>query len=402
MADLEDPFMVQLSKCNSLHPIPGRDQGAQIETALTNSIVEYADDAIIAKTLDGNVVTWNAGAEHIFGYTASEMIGGPITRLFPADRLHEEIDLIAQLQLGKKISHFETRRLHKDGASIDVSVTLSPVRDESGNIIAISKIARDVTARNRQRLTLEARELRDKNQQLERSNRDLEDFAYIASHDLRTPLGGIHSIALCLEEDFQDTLSEESRRLLALMRNRINRMETLLDDLLTYSRVGRTDAAGSETRLTEIFDRIVQVLHPPEHIHVRVEGKLPVTVTAGTQLEQVLRNLIDNAVKHHDKPNGEVVLSGRRVGDFVEFLVRDDGPGIAPQYHHKIFQLFQTLKSPDKVPGTGMGLAIVKKLVERQNCHITVHSEGDGTGTQFRFQWPTVKSSVDFQEAVYD
>jgi len=231
--------------------------------------------------------------------------------------------------------------------------------------------------------------LRDNNQQLQRSNRDLEDFAYIASHDLKTPLSGIKSAALWLEEDLHD-LSDESRKLLGLMRGRINRMERLLDDLLTYSRVGRADTVASETNLADIFASIIEVLNPPAHIRVRVEGELSLIVTSSAQLEQVLRNLINNAIKHHDKPNGEVVLSAKRVGDFVDLVVRDDGPGILPQFHGKIFQLFQTLKRRDDVEGSGMGLALVKKLVEQQNSCITVHSQGNGTGAEFRFQWPTL------------
>jgi len=246
----------------------------------------------------------------------------------------------------------------------------------------------DITDRKLSELSL-----RDNNQQLKRSNRDLEDFAYIASHDLKTPLSGIKSAALWLEEDLHD-LSDEARQLLGLMRSRINRMEKLLDDLLTFSRIGRADAAISETKLADIFDSIIEVLHPPAHIQVRVEGELPVIVTASAQLEQVLRNLVNNAIKHHDKQKGEVVLSAKRVGDFVEFVVRDDGPGILPQFHDKIFQLFQTLKRRDEVEGTGMGLAIVKKLIERQNCRITVHSQGNGMGTQFRFQWPASPSTI--------
>ena len=236
------------------------------------------------------------------------------------------------------------------------------------------------------------RELRTNNQHLSRSNRDLEDFAYVASHDLKTPLTGINSAAEWLEEDLRDSLSGESRKILGLMRNRIKRMERLLDDLLAYSRVGRTDTAVGETNVAAIFESILEVLGPPAHITVRVEGELPVIVTASAQLEQVLRNLINNAIKHHDKPSGEVVLSGRRVGDFVEFMVRDDGPGILPEFHDKIFQLFQTLKRRDEVEGSGMGLAVVKKLVEQQNSRITVHSRGDGTGAEFRFQWPSLLS----------
>jgi PAS domain S-box-containing protein len=414
--DSQDLPTAELPKSRPLHSIPAQDQYLLIESALSIAIIEHADDAIIAETVDGTVITWNSGAEQMFGYTAAEMQGRPITCLFPSDRLHEETDLAAQLQLGQKISHFETRRVRKNGASIDVSVTLSPVRDASGKIIAISKIARDITERLRWQLARDAAarelqrqlardavasELRDKNQQLERSNRDLEDFAYIASHDLKSPLSGINSVALWLEEDLRDGLSDESRKLLGLMRSRINRMEKLLDDLLAFSRVGRTDAAVSETKLADIFESIIETLNPPAHIKVRVEGELPTIVTASAQLEQVLRNLINNAIKHHDKQNGEVVLAGKRVGNFVEFVVRDDGPGILPQFHDKVFQLFQTLKRRDEVEGTGMGLAIVKKLVEQQNCRITVHSEGDGTGTQFCFQWPTLPSTINATEPTY-
>jgi len=383
--------------------ICAQDERLLIESALSTAIVDYADDAIIAKKLDGTVIRWNAGAQRVFGYSAAEMIGGPTTRLLPADLLHEERELSARLESGETISHFATRRIRKDGACIDVSVTLSPVCDTSGRIVAVSKIARDVTAAHRHEIARDAasRELREKNRQLERSNRDLEDFAYIASHDLRTPLDGINNAALCLEEDLHDSLSAESRKLLGLMRNRINRMETLLDDLLTYSRVGRTDAAVGETKLADIIGHIIEVLRPPAHIRVRVEGEMPVIITASAQLEQVLRNLINNAVQHHDKQNGEVVLSGKRVGDFVEFVVRDDGPGILPQFHAKIFQLFQTLRRRGDVHSTGMGLAIVKKLVERQNCHITVHSAGDGTGSQFRFKWPISQPRIHTEETTH-
>jgi PAS domain S-box-containing protein len=266
--------------------------------------------------------------------------------------------------------------------------------DGAGRAVYFHGAVIDITDRKLSELSL-----RDKNQRLERSNRDLEEFAYIASHDLKTPLSGIKSAALWLEEDLHD-ISDEARKLLGLMRSRINRMETLLDDLLTFSRVGRTDTAASETKLADIFASIIEVLNPPAHIQVRVEGELPVVVTASAQLEQVLRNLINNAIKHHDKRDGEVVLSAKHVGDFVEFVVRDDGPGILPQFHEKIFQLFQTLKRRDEVESTGMGLTIVKKLVEQQNCRITVHSEGDGTGSEFRFRWPASPPMTYVKEAI--
>ena len=267
-----------------------------------------------------------------------------------------------------------------------------PMKDAEGRLVQWFGTCTDVD-----QLKRTEQSLRENNRRLERSNRDLEDFARIASHDLKTPLNGIKSAALWLEEDLHD-LPEESQKLLGLMRSRINRMETLLDDLLTFSRVGRTDTAAGETSLADIFASILEVLNPPAHIRVRTEGELPNTVTASAQLEQVLRNLINNAVKHHDKPSGEVVLSAKRVGDFVEFAVRDDGPGILPRFHEKIFELFQTLKRRDEAESTGMGLAIVKKLIERQNCRITVHSEGNGTGTEFRFRWPASSAAMDVED----
>jgi PAS domain S-box-containing protein len=287
----------------------------------------------------------------------------------------------------------EYRVRQRDGAFRWLQARGRVESDGAGQAAYFHGAVIDITDRKLSELSL-----RENNRQLERSNRDLEDFAYIASHDLKTPLSGIKSASLWLEEDLHD-LSDESRKLLGLMRSRINRMETLLDDLLTYSRVGRTDMAASETKLADIFASIIEVLNPPAHIQVRVEGELSVIVTASAQLEQVLRNLINNAIKHHDKQKGEVVLSAKRAGDFVEFVVRDDGPGILPQFHEKIFQLFQTLKRRDEVEGTGMGLAIVKKLVERQHCRITVHSQGNGTGTQFRFRWPTLPSTIYAKEA---
>jgi PAS domain S-box-containing protein len=297
-----------------------------------------------------------------------------------ADALARAIELCGAYDI-------EYRVRQSDGALRWLQARGRVESDGAGHATHFHGAVIDITDRKLSELSL-----RDNNQQLERSNRDLADFAYVASHDLKSPLRGIDNAAKWLEEDLRD-ISTESRKILGLMRNRINRMEKLLDDLLTYSRAGRTDTAISETNVADIFDSIIEILSPPAHIKVRVEGVLPVIVTASAQLEQVLRNLINNAIKHHDKPSGEVVLSGKQVGDFVEFLVRDDGPGILPQFHKKIFQLFQTLKRRDEVEGSGMGLAIVKKLVEQQNSCITVHSNGNGTGTEFRFQWPTLKAA---------
>jgi PAS domain S-box-containing protein len=349
----------------------------------------------------GTIVLVNAQIEAVFGYGRDELLGEPLEMLVPiSPRAHHPV--LRRAFLGEPKARVmgagrELYGLRKDGTQVPIEIGLNPLQTSEGHFV-LSSIA-DITDRRRaeeaqRKMTAE---LKHNNRQLEASNRDLEEFAYIASHDLKTPLSDIKSAALWLEEDVPN-LSEDSRKLFRLMRRRISRMETLLDDLLTFSRIGRTDAAADEVELADIFARVIEVLNPPARIQVRVEGELPGIVAAGAQLEQVLRNLVDNAVKHHDKQGGEVVLSAERVGQFVEFVVRDDGPGILPQFHGKIFELFQTLRRRDEAESTGMGLATVKKLIERQNCRITVHSQGNGTGTEFRFRWPTSSSTTHVKE----
>jgi PAS domain S-box-containing protein len=364
---------------------------ARLESTLEASSVgtwtwDIASDRLIADEFTARMFSVAAGAA-AEGLPAAAylQVVHEEDRTDVADALERAIQLCGAYDI-------EYRVRQSDGAFRWLQARGRVESDGAGQATYFHGAVIDITDRKLSELSL-----RDNNRQLKRSNRDLEDFAYIASHDLKTPLGGIKSAALWLEEDLHD-LSDESRKLLGLMRSRINRMETLLDDLLAYSRVGRTDAAASKAKLADIFDSIIEVLNPPAHIQVRVEGDLSMIVTASAPLEQVLKNLINNAIKHHDKKSGEVVLSGERVGDFVEFVVRDDGPGILPQFHDKIFQLFQTLKRRDEVEGSGMGLALVKKLVEQQNCRITVHSQGNGTGAEFRFQWPTLPLTCDAKE----
>jgi signal transduction histidine kinase len=367
---------------------------AQLESTLEASSVgtwtwDIASDRLIADEFTARMfsIAASAAAEGLPAAAYLQVVHEE-DRTDVADALERAIQLCGAYDI-------EYRVRQSDGAFRWLQARGRVESDGAGHATYFHGAVIDITDRKLSELSL-----RDNNKQLERSNRDLEDFAYIASHDLKTPLNGIKSAALWLEEDLHD-LSDESRKVLGLMRSRISRMERLLDDLLTYSRVGRTETATSDTKLTDIFTSIIEVLNPPAHIQVRVEGDLSVIATASAQLEQVLRNLINNAIKHHDKQNGEVVLSGKRVGDFVEFVVRDDGPGILPQFHDKIFQLFQTLKRRDEVEGSGMGLAIVKKLVEQQNGCITVHSQGNGTGAEFRFQWPTRPSTYDAEELAH-
>jgi signal transduction histidine kinase len=222
---------------------------------------------------------------------------------------------------------------------------------------------------------------------LKRSNEELDHFAYITSHDLRAPLRGIANLSLWIEEDMGDQFTPEAHKQMEMLRGRVHRMEAMIDGILEYSRVGRVKAATERVEVRQLLDEVIDLLAPPEGFRIDIEDGMPVVVGHKLRLQQVFLNLLGNAIKHHAKPAGRVVIGCRRAGEFFEFSVSDDGPGIEPQYFEKIFVIFQTLQPRDKVEGTGVGLSVVKKIVEGEGGTIAVESEV-GRGTTFRFTWP--------------
>lgn len=230
-------------------------------------------------------------------------------------------------------------------------------------------------------------ELVEKNQALAAANAELEQFVYVASHDLRAPLRGIDNLAKWIEQDLDAVLEGETRENMELLRGRILRLETLLDDILQYSRAGRLGVQVERVDSRALVGEIVALLDPPAGISVHAAADLPAFDTARGPLEQVLRNLINNAIKHHDRRQGRIEVTARDQGDFYEFAVADDGPGIAPEFHERIFRMFQTLRSRDEVEGSGMGLAIIRKLVRQQGGETWMESNPPARGTVFRFQW---------------
>ncbi|MCB0186390.1 MAG: hypothetical protein KDE31_19115, partial [Caldilineaceae bacterium] len=213
-------------------------------------------------------------------------------------------------------------------------------------------------------------------------------FAYVASHDLKAPLRGIDSLAMWISEDAADRLPVASREHLVKLRARVGRMERLLEDLLTYSRVGRRDGQAETVETAALVRDIVDLLAVPAGFTVTIAPNMPVLHTLRAPLELVFRNLIGNAVKHHNQPtSGCIWVEARERGEFVEFRVRDNGPGIEAQHHERIFNMFQTLRPRDEVEGSGMGLALVKKTVEHQGGRVRVES-AVGEGAAFYFLWP--------------
>jgi signal transduction histidine kinase len=216
---------------------------------------------------------------------------------------------------------------------------------------------------------------------------ELEQFAYVTSHDLKAPLRGIANLAAWLEEDLEEKLTEETSEQLGLLRDRVQRMNALIEGLLDYSRIGKAAHTLESVDTGELLAEVIDSLSPPDGFIVDVTADMPTLHTDRLHLLQVFSNLIGNSIKHGKGEQGHVVVTAHNRGDYYEFTVTDDGPGIAPEYHDKIFMMFQTLAVNDYGSNTGIGLALVKKLVQEHGGSITLESE-EGNGSTFRFSWP--------------
>lgn len=343
---------------------------------ILESAIEYS---IIAINLEGVILVWNEGARRNYGYLAHEMVKKQNIKI-----LHLKKDVesgAAQAILdkayreGKAEGIFE--RVRKDGSLFTASVSVSLLKNDYGVPVGYVIISKDIT----QEKEIEA--------QLIKTNQELEQFAYIASHDLKAPLRAIERLASWIEEDNEDKLDEESKKNLHLLRQRINRMANLIDGILQYSRAGRVDLEIHLVDIKEVLEEVIDTLNPDDKFKIIYPEKLPVFKTAKVPLSQVFSNLINNGIKHHDKSEGTIRIEFSELDKFYEFRVIDDGPGIEPEYFDKIFVIFQTLKSRDEFEATGIGLSIVKKIIESQGGKISVYSKLN-EGTTFCFTWPII------------
>lgn len=262
--------------------------------------------------------------------------------------------------------------------------------DELGDMATTIAVFRDNLIENQrlqEAMGIAQSELKQKSAELERSNQELENFAYIASHDLKAPLRGISNLSKWIREDLGDSVDEETQENLELMHSRVERLENLLDGILQYSRVGRGDHKTESVNTDKLAHEIVEYLSPPDGCTVEISDGMPVMETELVPFEQVLRNLIGNAIKHRDRDNLRVTVKGKDEGDYCTFEVRDDGPGIPEQFHERVFMMFQTLKPRDEMEASGMGLAMVKKLIDYNGGDILLQSNPDEREMVFRFKW---------------
>ena len=268
--------------------------------------------------------------------------------------------------------------------------------DEIGRMAQAAEVFSEQNRRTRE--LLEQAEalgsaLKSQAAELEASNQELDSFAYIASHDLKSPLRGIRQLATWIEEETEEHLSKDSRRHMEQLKFRISKLESLLEDLLHFSRVGRTEAAPESVNLEQVLDGIVEITDNPDNVVVRLPDDLPTVKTVRAPLEQVLLNLVGNAIKHNDKnADGFVELVWDRRGDRFHVTVRDNGPGIDQKDHDRVFQMYQRVGDP-QVDGSGMGLAIVKKQIEHYGGEVRLDSRL-GEGATFKFTWPVEVTSA--------
>jgi signal transduction histidine kinase/CHASE3 domain sensor protein len=396
-----------------------REQLLRESNTLLKAIVTNVVDGVLTLDGQGKIELFNATATTMFGYESLEVVGQPLglllaeTAIAPLSPLHDGTlhdgtlpdgphsilrktnDLPPRFWNSHSIQlnrPWQTTGIRKNGSTFPIEISLSEMQIDQ-RLIAI---IRDITDFQETEAKLQSRadrlaqltaNLGRVNAALEDRNQELEQFAYVTSHDLKAPLRAIANLSEWIEEDLAGQLPEENQQQMRLLRGRVHRMEALINGLLEYSRVGRTQTTTEQIDVADLLAEVIDSLDPPDAFTVHVDPNMPTLMTKRMPLRQVFANLIGNGIKHHDRDDGQIQISVQDQGDWVEFAVADDGPGIHPDYHQKIFAIFQTLQARDTRENTGVGLAIVKKTVETEGGSIRVES-AEGAGATFYFTWP--------------
>ncbi|MGH8201296.1 MAG: hybrid sensor histidine kinase/response regulator [Steroidobacteraceae bacterium] len=363
------------------------------------AIVESSDDAIVSKTLEGIIRSWNRAAERLFGYTAAEAVGHAITLIIPAERVQEEQAILAQLRRGERVDHFETVRVAKSGRRIGVALTISPIFDANGVIIGASKIARDISAQkaaeHAQQRTIG--ELRRAEEALREADRRKDEFLAVLAHELRNPLAPIrYAVAMARKEGRPEAERLQAR---AIIERQVEHMGRLLDDLLDVSRITRgtlilrrstVDLAAVVAAAQETARPLIEARN--HSLVVQLPAQTLPLVADPVRLAQVLANLLVNAAKYTDT-GGRIELEARRKAGELIIAVRDNGIGISTEMMPRVFTLFAQAASAleRSEGGLGIGLALVRGLVELHGGSVSADSGGVGQGSEFVVRLPIGK-----------
>jgi PAS domain S-box-containing protein len=376
-----------------------RSNEAEIASRRLAAIVESSDDAIVSKTLEGIITSWNRGAEKIFGYTPAEAIGQHISLIIPLERRAEEDDVLAHLRRGEKIDHFETERQTKDGRRLNISLTVSPIKDSTGRIIGASKVARDITERKRgEEQLLEAK------REAEAASHAKDKFLAALSHELRTPLTPVLMTVAAM--DINSDLAPELRDDIAMIRRNVELEAKLIDDLLDLSLAlsGKLRLDLETVEVNEVVHHVCEICRPfvlekRINLHCDLPDPSPFVKADPARLQQVLWNLLRNATKFTPERGDISVIVSPTTENRVRLQVRDSGIGIAPDVLPYIFDAFEQGDADitREFGGMGLGLAITKNLVELHRGTIRAESGGAKQGSTFTLEFPLVSKKVDEQ-----
>jgi two-component system CheB/CheR fusion protein len=355
------------------------------------AIVESSDDAIISKTLDGTIQSWNAGAARIFGYTAAEAVGQPIWLIVPPELQAQEHEILRKIGDGERLEHFDTVRLTRDGRRIPISLTVSPVRDARGMIIGASKIARDISDRKHAEQMLRASE-----EALREADRRKNEFLALLAHELRNPLAPIRYALATVSKLGQG--SAQQQRAEEVIERQVAHMSRLLDDLLDVARIthGTLSIKKAPTELTAVLGSAIEAARPvldrKRHLlTLDLPGQAVRLEADAVRLAQVFSNLLVNAAKYTDA-GGRIELRARQENEELVLSVRDNGIGIAADMLPRLFTLFSQVSGAlgRSEGGLGVGLALVRGIVTLHGGHVEVHSEGLGRGSEFVVRLPVI------------
>ena len=352
------------------------------------SIVDSSDDAIASKTLEGIITSWNRAAEKIFGYTAAEAIGQPITIIIPQERHFEEGEVLKRIVRGERVAHFETERVRKDGSRVEISLSVSPIKDQEGRVIGASKIARDISVQKRAE-----RELKALYAEAEQANRAKDEFIAMLGHELRNPLGAISNSLHLLDQDAGEDQARFARQ---VMVRQVRNLTRLIDDLLDMGRLmtGKVLLRKTPLDLSGSVNRAVAAMRASGRFSshdVSLELEVAWAEADEVRIEQIIANLAGNAVKYTPAGGGIRISVGTEEGDAM-IRVEDDGIGIPADLLPQVFDLFvQGERSLDRTEGgMGVGLAMVRRLVELHGGSVEASSFGPDRGSGFTVRLPAI------------
>ena len=355
------------------------------------AIVESSDDAIVSKDLNGIVQTWNRAAERMFGYTAEEMVGRPITVIIPADRRSEEDLVLSRIRSGRSVDHFETLRQRKDGSVVEISVTISPIRTANGTIIGASKIVRDISAQRQ--LVRDAEE----------ANRVKDEFLAMLSHELRTPLNAVLGYTRMLRTGHYGDDDQRREQAIDIIERNAKMLGQLVSDVLDVSSIvtGKIRLKPAPCDLVPVVEAAVDIVRPSAEakgiaLSVRTPDA-PITTTCDAdRMQQVFWNLLSNAVKFTPR-GGRIEVDVASRNEHAEVAVRDTGAGISPGTLPYVFQRFWQGETAHnrQSGGLGLGLALARHFVELHGGTIRAESPGEGKGATFQVSLPTAATVTD-------